>query len=109
REMADRIAEMTDVLADVVEGFVRGLARADATETLAEGIESIRALESECDDLRNDAIETAFADGSIDQPLVYRELAILLDELANTIEDLTDRIVVIASKEPGIVTDADGE
>jgi len=108
REMATRIAEMTAVLGDVVGGFVRGLARADATETLAAGIESIRALESECDDLRNDAIETAFADESIDQPLVYRELAILLDELANTIEDRTDRIVVIASKEPGIVTDADG-
>ncbi|ELZ48882.1 hypothetical protein C464_05710 [Halorubrum coriense DSM 10284] len=107
REMATRIAEMTAVLGDVVEGFVRGLARADATETLAEGIEAIRALESECDDLRNDAIDTAFADESIDQPLVHRELAILLDELANTIEDLTDRIVVIASKEPGIVTDAD--
>ena len=107
REMAARIAEMTEVLAEVVEGFVRGLARADATETLAEGIESIRALESECDELRNDAIETAFADDAIEEPLVYRELAILLDELANTIEDLTDRIVVIASKEPGIVTDAD--
>mgnify|MGYP002760793478 FL=1 len=109
REMATRIAEMTAVLGDVVEGFVRGLARADATETLTAGIESIRALESECDDLRNDAIATAFADDAVDQPLVYRELAILLDELANTIEDLTDRIVVIASKEPGIVTDADGE
>ena len=109
REMADRIAEMVAVLGDVVEGFVRGLARADATETLAEGIEAIRDLESECDDLRNDAIETAFADEAIDQPLVYRELAILLDELANAVEDLTDRIVVIASKEPGIVTEADGE
>ncbi|TKX81125.1 DUF47 domain-containing protein [Halorubrum sp. SD626R] len=109
REMATRIAEMTAVLGDVVEGFVRGLARADATETLTEGIEAIRDLESECDALRNDAIETAFADDAVDQPLVYRELAILLDELANTIEDLTDRIVVIASKEPGIVTDADGE
>ena len=109
REMAGRIAEMAVVLAGVVEGFVRGLARADATETLAEGIESIRELESECDELRNEAIETAFADDAIDQPLVYRELAILLDELANTVEDLTDRMVVIASKEPGIVTDADEE
>jgi len=107
REMADRITKMTAVLGDVVERFVRGLARSDATETLTEGIEAIRDLESECDDLRNDAIETAFADTDIDQPLVYRELAILLDELANTIEDLTDRIVVIASKEPGIVTDTD--
>jgi uncharacterized protein Yka (UPF0111/DUF47 family) len=105
REMAARIVEMTAVLADVVERFVHGLARSDATETLTEGIESIRALESECDGLRNDAIETAFADDAIGEPLVYRELAILLDELANTIEDLTDRIVVIASKEPGIVTE----
>jgi hypothetical protein len=109
REMADRITEMTAVLGDVVERFVHGLARSDATETLTEGIEAIRGLESECDELRNDAIETAFADTDIDQPLVYRELAILLDELANTIEDLTDRIVVIASKEPGIVTEAEPE
>lgn len=112
REMAARIAEMVAVLGDVVEGFVGGLARADATETLTEGIEAIRELESECDDLRNDAIATAFADEAVDQPLVYRELAILLDELANAVEDLTDRIVVIASKEPGIVaessSDADG-
>ncbi|ELZ42844.1 hypothetical protein C471_02590 [Halorubrum saccharovorum DSM 1137] len=107
REMATRIVEMVAVLVDVVEGFVRGLARGDATETLTEGIEAIRGLESECDELRNDAIATAFADDAVDQPLVYRELAILLDELANTIEDLTDRMVVIASKEPGIVTEAD--
>ncbi|MFC7188341.1 DUF47 domain-containing protein [Halorubrum yunnanense] len=107
RETATRIVEMVAVLGDVVERFVRGLARSDAAETLTDGIEAIRELESECDELRNDAVATAFAADAIDQPLVYRELAILLDELANTIEDLTDRIVVIASKEPGIVTEAD--
>jgi hypothetical protein len=107
RKMADRIVEMTATLADVVTDFVRGLARSDAERTLTAGIERIRELESECDELRNEAIATAFAAADIDQPLVYRELAILLDELANTIEDLTDRIVVIASKEPGIVTEAD--
>jgi uncharacterized protein Yka (UPF0111/DUF47 family) len=107
REMAGRIVEMVTVLGDVVEGFVRGLARSDTTETLTEGIDVIRGLESECDELRNDAIATAFADDAVDQPLVYRELAILLDELANAIEDLTDRMVVIASKEPGIVTESD--
>jgi len=105
REMATRIVEMVAVLGDVVERFVRGLARSDATETLTEGIGTIRGLESECDELRNHAIETAFADDGVDQPLVYRELVILLDELANTIEDLTDRMVVIASKEPGIVAE----
>lgn len=109
QEMADRIVEMTARLRDVVERFVHGLTRTNATETLTDGIESVRALESTCDDLRNHAIESAFADESIGQPLVYRELAILFDELANTIEDLTDRIVVIASKEPGIVTETDPE
>ncbi len=109
REMAGRIVEMTVLLVDVVGRFVHGLARSDATETLTEGIDAIRSLESECDELRNDAVATAFADDAIDQPLVYRELAILLDELANTIEDLTDRMVVIASKEPGIITEADPE
>jgi uncharacterized protein Yka (UPF0111/DUF47 family) len=107
REMATRIAEMVAVLGDVVERFVRGLARSDAAETLTDGIESIRELESACDELRNDAIATAFDDADVDQPLVYRELAILLDELANTVEDLTDRMVVIASKEPGIVTEVE--
>ena len=106
REMATHIVEMVAVLGDVVGRFVHGLARSDATETLTEGIESIRALESECDELRNDAIATAFADDAAGEPLVYRELAILLDELANTIEDLTDRVIVIASKEPGIITEA---
>ena len=106
--MAERIAEMTELLADVATRFVRGLARSDGTETLTEGIEAIRGLESECDELRNDAIATAFRDDAIADPLVYRELAVLLDELANAIEDLTDRMVVIASKEPGIVTGGDG-
>ena len=106
--MAGRIAEMTALLADVVTRFVHGLARSDATETLTGEIEAIRGLESECDELRNDAIATAFRDDAVAEPLVYRELAVLLDELANAIEDLTDRIVVIASKEPGIVTGGDG-
>ncbi len=104
REMADQVAAMAATLEDVVGRFVHGLARADATETLTEGIESIRAAESRCDELRNAAIATAFSDDDVDAALVYRELAILLDELANAMEDLTDSMVIIASKEPGIVT-----
>lgn len=108
REMAALIVEMTDELVDVVDRFIRGLARSDATETLTAGVDRIRELESECDDRRNDAIRSAFQ-SDVDQPLVYRELAVLLDELANTIEDLTDRMTVISSEEPGIVTEADPE
>ena len=105
QEMATLIVEMTEVLNDVVERFITGLARNNASETLTDEIETIRALESKCDTARNDVIATAFS-SDLPQPLVYRELAVLLDELANTIEDLTDRITVISSEEPGIVTEA---
>jgi uncharacterized protein Yka (UPF0111/DUF47 family) len=108
REMAGVIVEMTEVLADVGERFIRGLARSDTAETLTEGVQRIRDLESECDGLRNDVIGSAF-EGDADQPLVYREFAVLFDELANTIEDLTDRMTVISSEEPGIVTEAEPE
>mgnify|MGYP006271491619 CR=1 FL=1 len=107
-EMPAVIVEMTEALVDVVDRFIRGLARSDTTETLTEGVERIRDLESECDRLRNQVTASAF-DSEVDQPLVYRELAVLLDELANTIEDLTDRMTVISSEEPGIVTETEPE
>ena len=106
QEMAALIVEMTDVLSDVVARFITGLARNKSTETLVAEIEQIRTLESRCDIARNEVIATAF-ESDLAQPLVYRELAVLFDELANTIEDLTDRITVISSDEPGIVTEGD--
>ncbi len=106
QEMAAIIVDMTAELADVVTRFIQSLARTDATETLTDGIERIREYESQCDAIRNDVIESAFED-DIEQPLVYREFAVLLDELANTVEDLTDQITVISSEEPGIVTEAE--
>ncbi len=108
REMSEEVVVMAETLADVVVRFVRGLARADASETIADGIDAIRAAESRCDTLRNAAIEAAFEDGSTAEALLQRELAILLDELANAMEDLTDAMVIIASKEPGVITGGDG-
>jgi uncharacterized protein Yka (UPF0111/DUF47 family) len=106
-EMADHVANMTATLEDVVERLVKALARTNETETLYDDIKAIRDMESRCDSIKDDVIATAFADGSIEQPLLYRELAILFDDLANTMEDVTDRIIVIASDEPGLVTEID--
>lgn len=106
-EMAEEVVSMMTTLEDVVERFVHSLGNAAETDTLTEEIQSIRDTESRCDAIRNDVIATAFRDNDIDQPLMYRELAILFDELANKMEDITDQIVVISSKEPGIVTEAD--
>lgn len=104
REMAEEVASMQSTLEDVVERFVHNLTTIDASDSFAADIQAIRDAESRCDAIKNDVIETAFNDG-IDQPLMYRELAILVDDLANTMEDVTDGIITISSDEPGIVTE----
>ena len=108
-EMADQTVTMAATLQGVVERFVHGLTVPNATVTLAEGIEAVQDGESRCDTIRDNVIETAFDEGRTADALLYREFAILLDELANTMEDVTDRIIVIASDEPGIVTESSAE
>jgi uncharacterized protein Yka (UPF0111/DUF47 family) len=111
REMAEEVASMMSTLEDVVERFVHNLSDIDASDSFAGDIQSIRDAESRCDAIKNSVIETAFNTDGIDQPLMYRELAILVDDLANTMEDVTDQIITISSDEPGIVTETgpDGE
>ena len=105
-EMAESAADGMAPLADVVARFIHSLSTTDESDTLTEEIDAVRRMESECDELRNAIITDAF-DGAVDDPLLYREFAILLDKLANTMEDVTDQVVVIASNEPGIVTEPD--
>jgi len=107
-EMADSAAAGMAPLVDVVGRFIHSLSTTDESDTLTEEINAVRRMESECDDLRNAIITTAF-DGDVDDPLLYREFAIMLDKLANTMEDVTDQVIVIASNEPGIVTEPDPE
>jgi len=107
REMAEHVADMTETLENVVKRFVRGLGTTRETDSLYAEIEAIRDMESRCDSIKNDVIETAFRDEDTAQALMYRELAIRFDDLANTMEDVTDRIIVIASDVPGIVTEVD--
>jgi len=105
--MATEIVSMTITLEDVVTRFVTAICNTYESDTLIDEIEDIRARESRCDELRNDVITTAFSDDEIESPLLWREFAILFDDLANKIEDITDQIIIIASNEPGIVTEAD--
>ncbi|MFW6018195.1 MAG: DUF47 domain-containing protein [Halapricum sp.] len=105
REMASEVAETTDVLEDVIERFVHDLGTYEASDSLTEEIQAIRDMESRCDEIRNDVIATAFRDDTIDQPLMYREFAILFDDLANQMEDITEEIIIVASNAPGIVAE----
>lgn len=105
QELATCATKASDVLRDVVSTFARALCNPNQTTTVTDEIKKIRTLESSCDKLRNDLIENAFADNSIDQPLVYREFALLFDRLVDTIEDVTDQIVLISSTESWISTE----
>jgi len=104
-EMANHAVTAVAELRELVSTFIHNLCDADASDSLIDEIARIREIESVCDDIRNGVIEQAFADDAIEQPLVYREFAILLDELHNTMEDITVQIIVISSNEPGIVTE----
>ena len=104
-EMGYEIADGLEALETVVVDFVHAMSRTDESADLPADIEAVRVMESACDELRNTVISTAFADEEIDQPLMYREFAILFDELANTMEDITDQVIIIASNEPGITTE----
>lgn len=104
-EIAEHAVDAITALEDVVARFIHALCTTDASDSLVEGIARVSEIESVCDEVRNGVIEQAFADDAIDQPLVYREFAILLDELHNTMEDITDQIIIIASNEQGIVTE----
>ncbi len=104
-ELAEHTIEAVTVLEEVVAQFIHALCTTDASVSLVDGIDRVSEIESICDDIRNGVIEQAFADDAIEQPLVYREFAILLDELHNTMEDVTDQIIIIASNEQGIVTE----
>ena len=108
-EMGYEIADGLDALEAVVVEFVHAMSRTDESTDLTADIEAVRAMESAVDELRNSVISTAFSNDEIDQPLMYREFAILFDELANTMEDITDQVVIIASNEPGITTEPEPE
>ncbi len=105
QRMAAEVADTTELLEAVIERFVRDLGTYEASDSLTAEIQAIRDMESRCDEIRNDVITTAFADDSIEQPLLYRELAILFDELANQMEDITEEIIIVASNAPGIVAE----
>lgn len=86
-------------LTDVVAAYVRALATPDEELSVTASVGAIRALESEGDRLRNDCTEAAFRNATGTVPLVYRELALLLDGALDAIEDVTDQLLCLTGNE----------
>lgn len=105
REMAQCATTAISALDDAVTTFTRLLCSYDQSDTITDEIRTVRRAEATCDSLRNELIESVFADDSVAQPLVYREFALLLDRLVDTMEDVADQVVLISSNESWITTE----
>jgi uncharacterized protein Yka (UPF0111/DUF47 family) len=105
REMVSRVTEAMGALHDAVREFVRLLTSSTETGSIAEHVATVRAAESDCDDVRNAVVADVFADETVDQPMVYREFACLFDRLVDAMEDVTDQLVLLSSSEQWITAE----
>lgn len=95
REMARFATQGVQHLADAVVDFVRALCHPDEVASVADVVESVRRTESAVDELRNGVVSTAFDREPPTVALVYRELALLLDDALDAMEDVTDLMFVV--------------
>lgn len=110
-EMADLAVQAMDSLEGVLTEYLQMLCNPyrTTTPTIVDGISQIRATESDCDRVRNEVIATAFDIESLDNPMVYRHLAVLLNTAIDTMEDATDQIIRITGNQSGIDIEPRGE
>ena len=112
---ADVFADLESIAVDIVQmitqftqlvmEFIAGLTTGEDATELGDHIREIKQIESRCDHARNNIIQTVFEEPRQTEPLIYRELATLLDKVPNTIEDVGDQILIIANDEPNMMTD----
>ncbi|MEZ3117239.1 DUF47 family protein [Halobaculum sp. MBLA0147] len=108
-EMAADATRAVAALETVVTEFVDLLSAPEASGSLGDEVTTIREIESACDGHRNDTLASAFGDETVPDPHRYREFALLFDRLVDGVEDITDQMWVIASDDPSLVVEADGE
>jgi hypothetical protein len=114
REMAllvrEAVAALADLTADYVERLVAPEASCGGPETddsevgdseasVTERVDSLAALESECDGLKYDALSSAFDAHPTAEALVVRELVVTLDAAMDAVEDVGDHVLFLASGE----------
>jgi uncharacterized protein Yka (UPF0111/DUF47 family) len=98
-KMAELAVVAMDRLAEVVGTFVRTLCRPAYEVSITEAVSTIRALEGESDSVRNRVLEAAFDDDCDGDAVAYRQLAVLLDGVLDTVEDVTDQLHLMTGLE----------
>lgn len=100
--MGKRASEAFAAMREAVTSYLGVLRAPDAAVDITDAVDSVRAAESDCDRLRNEAVATAFSDHEDAYPVVYREQAWLLDGVVDAMEDVTDCIVRVSGSEAGV-------
>lgn len=101
-EMAAKIVSTTTHLHRAVETYVHALCHPNEPTAIVDAVQQVRDAETDGDALRNEVLATAFDDAAIENPLVYREFALLLDSILDAMEDVTDKMIFISGNQSWI-------
>lgn len=102
REMADYAVATMASLSRAVDQYIRALCQPTQSLSIAEEVARIRELESESDRVRDRVVDSAFRDGPTATSLVYFELATQLDAAIDTMEDVTDQMLLVTGNQDWI-------
>lgn len=102
RTMAVTAVEAMESFRRLVTAFVKVLTAPECEAIVVNEVAAIREAESDCDQLRNEVVETAFEGDGTRTPFLYRELAHQLDELVDLMEDATDLLIRVTGNEISI-------
>ncbi|MFC4450197.1 DUF47 domain-containing protein [Halorussus aquaticus] len=97
REMAVLTVEASAILADVVTAYVESLVAEREAVRATESVEKLAELESQCDELKHDALSMAFDSLPTAEALVVRELVSTLDTAMDAVEDAGDQLLFLSS------------
>jgi uncharacterized protein Yka (UPF0111/DUF47 family) len=101
-EMAEHCVAGMAVLSRAVRQYVRALCEPTASLSITTQVARIRELESESDRVRDRIIASAFQDGPTATSLVYFQLATRLDAVVDTMEDVTDQMLLVTGNQDWI-------
>lgn len=92
-DIAALACEANALLTEAIEAYVRALATDDSPPAIADAVDRITELESQCDQYRDEIVARAFEGRSTADALVVRELVRSLDAIPDAIEDAADQLV----------------
>ncbi|MFB6074152.1 MAG: DUF47 family protein [Haloarculaceae archaeon] len=95
--MAALTTRATMLLTEVIGEFVASLVTAGPAAAVADAVDQVADLESQCDGLRQDVVVRAFERRPTAEAMLVRDLAESLDAAADAAEDAADHLLFLSS------------